>query len=1051
MRNELEFEDELIHYLESIGGTRQWEYRPDIKTFDALWQNFREILNRHNMDKLAGIPLTNSEFAQVKHVISNLHTPYEAGKWLYGLNGVTQVEIDRDKPNPGSSSTHVYLTVFDQDQIGAGNTVYQIVNQIKREDVRKGFRNARFDTTLLINGLPIIHIEEKYDGHDAFEALNQMHGYITSGAFSDIYSTVQILVGMTPHMARYMANTTADDFNTAFAFRWQREHDSKPVQDWKEFCNLMLSIPMAHQMATNYMILDSNPHHPKLMVMRPYQVYATRRVIDRLRTHTFGNGGDPRVGYIWHTTGSGKTISSFKTAWLASRLPNVDKVVFVVDRVALTNQTFESYQAYDPEGSLGANASIIADTRNTNELARRLQSKERSNSIIVTSIQKLDKLAKRAHFKALDANIVFIADEAHRSMNGDAMRRIRNAFPRGAWVGYTGTPAFDGNKTQEVFGDLLHAYTIREAIADRNVLGFKVDFQNTLPESEIKTELLPVLLKKKHSTWNEQDITNKIARMAPDEVDAYIDSGIYDDNKKHVQAVVDDIFKYWRNRSKQGKYKAMLTTHVGGGKASSHMALMYFDEFARRNKERQAEGKLPIHVAVTFSYSTDNSDDMVEKNTGLLRAIEAYNATFGTSFDLTTTDEYFDNVASRLRGELDDSETSLDLVIVIDQLLTGFDAKMVNTLYVDRTMSGASLIQAYSRTNRIDNFIDKPYGRIVNYRWPETSKQLMNAALSMYANRDSAGQGTLLPDYPEDAPVVDGKTYTDLVEEARTKLKDIRAMTNDFEEMPKSESAQETFMRTYAQYNGIISQIRQDDEFDYDKPEALLKEIGLTQENENKLIARAIDTKRAITERTDGEGAVNNMSLDLDFSVEHIAEINVNYDYINDLLAELMNRKHEGDDANIESAYQRASRAIDQMTDRQQAEQYQAVADTVFNGTFESQDLTYPIQGTDIPKIVREQTGKSRRRAIVEFKEKWGLVDVVTANKLLEAILRRHVAHQDDLNLGGELSELSKEAFQFYTEDAQEERIRKLSKIKYKVELKRAMSEFADYVVTHFQ
>ena len=485
---ERDFEMDLIYYLSNHAKDkygsfevlqseftyglkpRLWNYEPEIKTTEQLWDNFKKILERHNQDSLERA-LSETEFNQVKKIISDLHTPYLAGQFLYGLNGVSQIEIDLD------DGRHVYLTVFDQKQIGAGDTVYQIVNQIHRPPVIAGKQPRVFDTTLLINGLPIIQIEEKNDTRDVNEALNQMHQYAAENQYRDIFSTLQILVAITPNNVKYMANATADTFNKDFAFNWQRKSDNGIVRNWKEFADCMLSIPMAHQMATNYMILDGTKNKQTLKVMRPYQVYATQRVIEGLKKADF-TYGENKIGYVWHTTGSGKTITSFKTAWLASRMPNVDKVVFVVDRIALTKQTNENYRAYDPDASEDR-IGVIRDTENTNALSRQLKAKD--NHIIVTSVQKLDTLVKRASFKAPDKNFVFIVDEAHRSTGGESFDKIQKAFKNAAWVGYTGTPMFDsttkGLRTADIFGQLLHAYTIREAIADRNVLGFKVDFK----------------------------------------------------------------------------------------------------------------------------------------------------------------------------------------------------------------------------------------------------------------------------------------------------------------------------------------------------------------------------------------------------------------------------------------------------------------------------------------------------------------------------------------------------------------------------------------------
>lgn len=1039
MKSELEFEMELIHHLESIGGSKQWCYEPSIKTIPALWDNFRSILERNNADKLDGRPLTDGEFAQVKATICNLQSPYEAGRWIYGMNGVTQVEIDRDDSSDGNG--HVYLTVFDQSQVGAGNTVYQIVNQIERTHVIAGRKDRRFDITLLINGLPIIHIEEKFNHHDAMEGLNQIRQYIDEGLFHDIYSTTQILVGITPYQAMYMANTDADSFNPAFAFHWQSEEESKPVYDWRAFANLMLSIPMAHQMSTSYMILDSDPKHKNLIVMRPYQVYATRRVIEQLRKHTFGTD-DQEIGYVWHTTGSGKTISSFKTAWLASRLPNVDKVVFVVDRVALTRQTFEKYSAYDPDADED-NAGVVSETANTGVLYSKLRSRSRSNSIVVTSIQKLDRLCKRDSFTAPDMNIVFIVDEAHRSTNGEMLKRIKKAFPQSAWVGYTGTPAFEGDLTHQAFGDLLHAYTIREAIADRNVLGFKVDFENTLPNTEVTGRLLPELLKQKYPHWTEADVNRKIAHMTPEEVDDYIDSGVYDNNQDHIEEVVSDIIKRWRNRSKDGKYGAILTTHVGGGKPSSPMAMQYFDEFQHQNKRLIEEGRQPLNVAVTFSFGTDNSEYQLDKNRGLRRAMDAYNEAFGTSFDDLTVDKYFMDVMDRLRGEVDGPK--LDLVIVIDQLLTGYDAPNVNTLYVDRTLAGANLIQAYSRTNRIQNMQDKPWGRIVNYRWPETSKRLMNEALRIYANRDSAlAQGQLEKDLTGCGVLAEDFNKT--LKQTKEIVAELDQLSEGFTCLPASESAKQQMADLISKYNGKVSQLKQYTDFDYDQPEKLLSELSITEDQHNWLTGAA---RFELKEWSEAQKEPLDLSM-LDFSVEHITEVRVNYDYINELLAQLLNEAKE----NVEDAqetYDNFKRATDQLEDRRLAGQMLATADEAMLGD-PLDGVSYPVSPDAISGIVRENVAKNCRQASLQFRQKWGLIDVATAKILIDKMLDRHILHKDDLANGEELNKLLTDAVaeRLCQQDAQDESVRALSPIKYRNELRAALRDFADYVVAHY-
>ena len=311
--------DGLDTYLSNTSDL--WTYMPNIKTTEDLWQNFKAILESHNPGALDNKKLSDSEFENVKREICKLSTPYEAGQFLFGMNGVCQIQFYLDT---GKFAT---LEVFNQDKIAGGNTVYQVVNQIERPSKIPGKKDRRFDTTLLINGLPIVQIEEKVAAIPADFALNQMHQYIIENQYSDIFSAVQLLVAMTPVECKYMANTTADKFNKDFSFYW-KDKDNKPVNDWKKFSDAMLTIPMAHQMSTNYMILDGTKNKESLKVMRSYQVYATQEAIEKIRKTHF-DMGDNKLGYIWHTTGSGKTITSFKTAWLANRLANVDKLSLI--------------------------------------------------------------------------------------------------------------------------------------------------------------------------------------------------------------------------------------------------------------------------------------------------------------------------------------------------------------------------------------------------------------------------------------------------------------------------------------------------------------------------------------------------------------------------------------------------------------------------------------------------------------------------------------------------------------------------------------------------
>lgn len=1062
--NENQFETELIQYIttgtitkpECLAGipefsavglgnkfvkTKLWKHEPNIKTTSQLWDNFKQILEQHNQNVLEH-PMSEVEFNQVKKIISDLHTPYEAGQFLYGLNGVSQIEIDLD------DGRHVFLTVFDQKQIGAGDTVYQVVNQIERPAVINGKKNRRFDTTLLINGLPMIQIEEKKDTHDVNEALNQMHQYIDEGQYGDIFSVLQILIAMTPNNVKYMANTTSEKFNKDFAFNWQRKEDNTIVRDWKEFADSMLSIPMAHQMATNYMILDGTPNKQTLKVMRPYQVYATQEVIEGLKQVDFDLGNN-KVGYIWHTTGSGKTITSFKTAWLASRMPKVDKVVFVVDRIQLTKQTNENYRAYDPDATDDFEG-IVQDTTNTTDLNRKLRSK--ANGIIVTSVQKLDSLVKRKSFKDPEKNIVFIVDEAHRSTGGDSFENIQKAFKHAAWVGYTGTPMFDettkGLRTEDIFGPLLHPYTIREAIADRNVLGFKVDFETTIPEDVMKKEYLPAFYREKYPKWSEERIKAKIDNLTQEDMDDAVEPSFYDENPDHIKLVVKDIFDKWKNRSNNGKYNALFTTHVGGGKASTPMAMMYFEEFQRVNQEREKKGLPTLKVAVTFSVNNTNNDSMLATNTGLYKAIDVYNHNFNTAFGMEDISGYTQDVISRLNKTASDGNF-LDLVIVVDQLLTGFDAPELNTLYVDRTLKGAGLIQAYSRTNRVADMQEKPWGRIVNYRWPAQNEKLMNEALAVYANKDSAN---LSDEERSKQNVKDGITapeFNDVLNEVREIVEELSDLTNGFVQLPPSEKQKDNMLELIRDYNAGMAKLKQydcdpenkaDEGFDYNNPEELIRKIGMTPEQEIMLTTVLTNELKAYISNSKDIPVYQ-----IELRMTHIKDIKIDYDYLTELVNKLLNAVHEGNDKEADETKEKIDQFANGLDDRVYATKILNAADAIRKGEYppEGSDFTYPADLKDCENVIHAANTISVDRVFLNFRGKWGITDVITSAGMRGLFSSHHYGKQD-LDDAGEISDIIKRASEEYKTMALDEEVQALSKIKYRNGLRDAIYKLAD-------
>lgn len=1038
-KNEDEFEYTFIQYLTKIGGVKQWRYEENINTTEDLWDNLKKIIEDRNENKIRegniGFSdkktLTDTEFTQIKRVISNLKTPYEAGQFLFGTNGVAQVEIDLE------SGKHIVLSIFDQSKVGGGDNVYQIVNQIEREKIVTGKPNRRFDVTLLINGLPIIQIELKNKMHRANEALNQMEQYIEERQYSDIFSTVQILIAMTPYEIKYMANTERGRFNKAFAFDWQDEKTAKKIVDWRIFSDKVLSIPMAHDMSTRYMILDGTKNKESIKVMRPYQVYATKRVIEKVRTHQF-DYDDTKLGYIWHTTGSGKTITSFKTAWLASREPNVNKVVFLVDRIALTNQTTESYKAYDPSSGEDGKYGVIMDTANVDDLVRKMTIKSDKN-IIVTSIQKMSRYVSGKKFKKIDDNILFIVDEAHRSTgdgredNNSMMDRIRKAMPNAAWVGYTGTPNFDDSGrgksvTEEVFGQCLHSYTIKEAISDRNVLGFNVEFKETIAPPENPTK---------------------------EDIDDMVKSSVYDNSKDHVKLVVEDIFKNWKKRSNDRKYNAILTVHVGGNRASTPRVMEYFDEFERVNSILDEKDRLK--VAVSFSEDTSNGDNMLDTNENLGRAIQKYNQMFGTAFDMSMPRFYREDVARRLNKSADD-KNYLDLVIVIDQLLTGFDAPELNTLYVDRTLKGANLIQAYSRTNRIHNRIDKPWGNIINYRWPKENEEEMNKALSMYANRDNALKQESMEEIKE-GNTKDGiisKGYEKTAEEINILSSEIRDLTEGFTETPKSERDCEILVDKLHTYNKLVGEIKQYSE-DGDgnpvsieeNPEKFYLDIGITQEEEIRLTTVIANDAK--------ERVAKNKNIDIseiDLSMVHIHDIRINYDYLVELIAELSDVLNGLNDENLDD--KEKSKKTEDIKEEIKLEASKLenekerwrifkfikrliTGEHKING---KAPRNVELMNAEIDKAQRE----SNARLIASFISTWGIGYNTTAKDLEEVISKHRAGNSEDMDKQNELNNIMNNAHDHYKELA-DEKVAKMSWVRYRKNFREAIYKMADEIV----
>ena len=495
----------------------------------------------------------------------------------------------------------------------------------------------------------------------------------------------------------------------------------------------------------------------------------------------------------------------------------------------------------------------------------------------------------------------------------------------------------------------------------------------------------------------------------------------------------------------------MLTTHVGGNRPSTPMALMYFEEFERVNQARQEQGLSTLKVGITFSMSTNNSDNQLTTNDGLLHAMKHYNKMFGTSFGLDDVSGYTQDLTTRLNRTAQDGQY-LDIVIVVDQLLTGFDAPQLNTLYVDRTLKDAMLIQAYSRTNRIADNQGKPWGRIVNYRWPTKNEELMNRALSIYANKHSADvQETLVDTKALVDTGVLAKPFKEQFEEVKQVVDRLADMTDNFTEVPASEAKQEemfNLMRTYSagmlklkQYDpGVVN--GEDIGFDYDNPDELVTLLGMTPEQEEMLTTSLYnDLKERIAENHDVPVA------QIELRMIHVKQISVNYDYLTELIEALMNAVHE---KRMDAAADYREKINDfamALDDRQYAKQINNAVDAIYKGTYppEGKDIQYPVKLTSL-EVIEDVNTMIMKDDIFDFRLKWGIIDVIGNDEILD-LFSRHTAGKQDLDSTGRISKLKKDARAEYQAKAQDKDIISLNKIKYGNELVAALYKFADSYV----
>lgn len=895
---EFEIENNLIEVLSTEQS--QWTFRDDLRTEAQLWDNFKKILESHNQSKLNGIPLSQSEFERVKNAL-NFSSFYDAAVALSGENGVFRITIQRDIDNvKEGESPNIQLMVIDNTNIGGGSSVYEIIHQyqafIEDEDSADiTQRNRRFDVSLLINGLPLIHIELKTGKHPYMEAFNQIQKYIKEGKFKGIYSMVQMFVVSNEYETKYYAAAQDDELNSKFISGWV-DTQNKMVNGYLDFARTVLKIPMAHKMVSQYSIIDNDKK--RINILRPYQIHA----IEEIRKAY----ADNRSGYIWHTTGSGKTMTSFKAARnLLLDKANISKTIFLIDRTDLDEQTSDDFKSYASNDVIDVNS-----TDNTDELLKRLLNSKRE--LIVTTIQKLQTLIRRfdpqspysipesKKNKLEQLRLAFVVDECHRAVTPKTKRIIENAFRNTLWYGFTGTPRFadkvglDGNPyevhgdyvrtTDGLYGPLgltadkeagvkscLHRYTIKEAIHDQAVLGFKVehlgpksvkdndgeDFNEDLSQYDTeqhRLEVLNVILNKCNQNWG---IAN-----GPDKT-----------------------------------YSAILTV------PSIHDAILYY-----RLLKKVRDGKTSIKIneeikkvlpdfpkfAITFSLSegnddvaTNDTDTINENEAGIKEALLDYNSWFHTDFKRAEITSYNSDLNKRLKRKNEQyqiRDNQLDLVIVVKRLLTGFDAPCMSMLFVDKPpMPLHDLIQAFSRTNRLFDE-RKKFGNIYTFRSPFLFEKKVKEALILFSGEQLSG------DKPYELP-----TWEQAVADFKAKLALIRTIAPTPDDVPNlAKEEKKLFVKAFQKYDASKYQLTGFSNF----CEHTLADFGISEEENAKYYAMYLNAKEEIKDGGDDNGNGNgddpvDPPIDPDQELVSFGSFTINYSYIIKLIQELCSNDNE--------------------------------------------------------------------------------------------------------------------------------------------------------------
>lgn len=875
--NEKEFECALINILKTKGWEENVIKYPTEKDLINNWANIL-FENNREIDRLNNYPLTDGEMEQILEQINKLQTPLKLNSFI---NGKT-VTIKRDNPNDIEHlGKEISLKIYDRQEIAAGQNRYQIVQQPIFSKKLKILNDRRGDLMLLINGMPVMHIELKRSGVSVREAYKQIEKYSHEGIFTGLFSLVQVFVAMTPDETVYFANPgTENEFSEDYYFHWA-DFNNERINDWKNVASSLLSILIVHKLIGFYTVADNLDG--VLKVMKSYQYYAANAISDKV-SKTNWKEKNLLGGYIWHTTGSGKTMTSFKSAQLIATSKDADKVVFLMDRIELGTQSLIEYRGFAEEGE------DIQDTESTYELITKLKSTNPSDTLIVTSIQKMSRIKEDGlHKNDIDIinrkRVVFIIDECHRSTFGNMLMTIKDTFPRAIFFGFTGTPILDENQkkdntTASIFGNELHRYSIADGIRDRNVLGFDVykvltfkdmDLRKAvaLEQAKASTELEAINDKTKSKIYSK--FINKLKMYGTYDERGNYTKGIEDfiptsqyQTKEHREKVIEDILENWTTLSRGRKFSGIFAT------TSIPEAIEYYKMF----KTKKKEGIHNLNIVALFDANIDNDEGFKIKEESILEIIEDYNNLYKQRYTIATFNKMKKDISLRLAHKKPynriKKEEQIDLLIVVKQMLTGFDSKWLNTLYLDKILKYENIIQAFSRTNRLFGE-EKPFGIIKYYRRPHTMEQNIKKAVKLYSGDKQIGL---------------------FVEKLNGNIKKLNNIYHDienifksnnifnFEKLPETKSEKMKFASLFKELNNILESAKiQGFRWNIKKYKSKEEtvEIDFNEHEYNTLLARYKD----LYYYSNKEGEESSVPFNLDGYITSIDTGRIDADYMN--------------------------------------------------------------------------------------------------------------------------------------------------------------------------